>query len=115
MEKISLNIPRWTVEEELGYTPITTFWQDFSVADIFGPAAVADTYSRAFPEWRGNYKYLTELVMVLNHKMWQHHNPEDENEMAFCKMYYRLWQEADAWAFDNLKDEELDYFIQTLD
>lgn len=53
---------------ERGYK--TTFYQDFSIADRFGHDAIKDTYNRAFTEWKGNYKYLTELVIVLNHKMW---------------------------------------------
>ena len=49
-----------------GYEPITTFWDDFSIADAFGKNAVEDTYDRAFREWKSNYKYLTELVMIIN-------------------------------------------------
>lgn len=25
-------IPKWNIEEETGYKPFTTFWQDFSIA-----------------------------------------------------------------------------------
>lgn len=56
---------------EYGYQPKTTFWMDFSIADKFGIAAIKDTYDRAFKEWKTNHVYLTELVMVLNHKIWQ--------------------------------------------
>ena len=56
---------------ENGYQPKTTFWMDFSIADKFGIAAIKDTYNRAFKEWKNNHVYLTELVMVLNHKIWQ--------------------------------------------
>lgn len=75
-----LSFPKWNVEEELGYKPITTFWQDFSIAEKFGAASVKDTFKRAFAEWKGDYKYLTELVMVLNHKIWQHYDPEKERQ-----------------------------------
>ena len=54
------------------YEPQTTFWIDFTIADKFGYFAVQDTYNRAFKEWKDNYIYLTELVIVLNHKVWQH-------------------------------------------
>lgn len=30
-----------------GYETITTFWDDFSIADRFGIAAIKDTYKRA--------------------------------------------------------------------
>ena len=57
----------WPMAEMIGYTPVTTFWDDFTIAEAFGGNAVRDTFNRAFDEWKGNYKYLTELVMVLNH------------------------------------------------
>ena len=27
---------KWNIEEFCGYKPITTFWDDFSIADVFG-------------------------------------------------------------------------------
>ena len=59
--------------QELGYTPKTTFWEDFSIADKFGLAAVKDTYNRAFDAWKSDHIYLTELVLVLNWKIGQHY------------------------------------------
>ena len=50
---------------ENGYELQTTFWNDFSIADRFGIEAINDTYKRAFSEWKDNYKYLTELILVL--------------------------------------------------
>ena len=51
----------------------TTFWDDFSVADKFGVGAIEETFDRAFAEWKTDYIYLTELVLVLNWKMWDWH------------------------------------------
>lgn len=109
--EIKVKIPRWTVEEETGYTPITTFWKDFSIADKFGLSAVKDTYRRAFGEWKDNYKYLTELVLVLNHKIWQHY----ETNETLAKVYYPLWEKANDYARFNLKGEELTYFFNITD
>ena len=58
---------------ENGYELQTTFWEDFSIADRFGLSAIQDTFKRAFEEWKNNYKYLTELILVLNHKIWQYY------------------------------------------
>lgn len=33
--------------QENGYDLITTFWEDFSIADKYGIAGVKDTYRRA--------------------------------------------------------------------
>lgn len=104
-------ISNWNIEDITGYTPITTFWMDFSIADNFGIKAIKDTYKRAFDEWKGNYKYLTELVMVLNWKIWEHY---EKNE-TFANLYNSLWETADRYAMRNLKGDELKYFISTTD
>lgn len=95
-----------------GYETITTFWQDFSIGEMFGIAGVKDTYRKAFKEWKGNYKYLTELVMVLNWKFHQHCEKEDP---VYKTLYEELWREADSYACENLKGEELSYFYRTTD
>ena len=59
-----------------------------------------DTYKRAFNEWKYNHVYLTELVMVLNHKIWQWYETND----AIAHLYDTLWREADPFgAIENLK------------
>lgn len=93
------------------YECMTTFWEDFSIADHFGESAIRDTYKRAFNEWKSNYKYLTELVMVLNHKIWQHY----ETNEPIARIYNELWEQADLYASANLHGEELNYFYNVTD
>ena len=90
----------------------TTFWQDFSIADAFGTHAVRDTFIRAFGEWKDDYLYLTDLVLVLNNKIWQHYNA---GNMPLARLYDELWREADAYGCENLKGDELEYFYTVLD
>ena len=99
------------MEMQTWYSCITTFFEDFSIADKFGIEAVKDTYARALKEWKHDYKYLTELVMVLNWKIWQYYNHNDE----LANVYNELWQKADNYACEHLKGEELSYFYQTTD
>lgn len=99
------------IEMQTGYHCITTFPMDFAIAERFGIDAVKDTFNRAFDEWKTNTKYLTELVMVLNWKIWQWY--EKDNELA--KVYDELWRKADEWACENLTGEDADYFYRTLD
>ena len=89
----------------------TTFWMDFSIADRYGIPAIRDTYNRAFEEWKDNYIYLTELVMVLNWKIWQWYGKIEE----FAEVYNELWEMADSYAMENLHGEEMNYFIRTTD
>ena len=90
----------------------TTFWQDFTIADAFGEDAVKDTFDRAFEEWKSDYRYLTDLVIVLNHKLWEHHEKGNE---SLARLYDSLWKKADGYAMDNLKDEKLGYFLDQTD
>lgn len=90
----------------------TTFWSDFSIADKFGIEGIKDTFKRAFEEWKNNYIYLTELVLVLNWKLWEHY--ENGNE-SIARVYNDLWEQAQSYGYDNLEGEELSYFIRTLD
>lgn len=106
-----MKLPLWNITEMNGYIPITTFWEDFSIADAFGVEAVKDTFNRAFEGWKADYKYLTELVLVLNHKIWQWYGKNDELAMA----YNKLWEKAGEYAYDNLKDEEFGYFWKWTD
>ena len=102
---------KWNVEEFCGYKPITTFWEDFTIAEAFGVSAIRDTFNRAFAEWKTNYKYLTELVMVLNHKIWMWYGKDD----TVARVYNELWKIADEYGYNNLTGEEANYFFATLD
>lgn len=79
---------------------------DFSIADAFGCGAVQDTFDRAFAEWKTNYEYLTELVIVLNHKIWQWYEKNEE----IARLYDKLWRLAENYAYENLKGKEMDYY-----
>ena len=102
----------WDSVSEIGYKQITTFFSDFSIAERFGVDAIKDTYRRAFNEWKSDYKYLTELVLVLNRKSWQFYS-EDKPELS--KLYAELYEEANDYAWANLKGEDLRYYYITTD
>ena len=106
-----MKIEDWTIEEMTGYKPITTFYTDFSIADKFGVEAIKDTYKRVFQEWKYDYKYITELAMVLNWKLWRWYGKNNELSM----LYDSLWKEIDGWCIDNLKGKELEYYYKTTD
>lgn len=95
----------------MDYNYKTTLWQDFTIAEMFGESAIRDTYERVFNEWKSNTEYITELVMVLNHKIWAWYQSNEE----LAKVYNELWKKADLWCTTNLKDEDLTYFYRTTD
>ncbi len=117
------------LEAETGYKSITTFWDDFSIADRFGLSAVQDTFNLAFKEWKHDHKYLTEFVLVLNHKLWWHYEQsqrllglgdEESKQLAAqhdrrARLYDRLWRQANNYALKHLKGKEMAYFFNTTD
>jgi len=108
---MDMRIATFDSEAYCGYKQITTFFTDFSIADNFGVRAIKDTYNRAFKAWKENYKYFTELVMVLNWKSWQWN--QDNN--TYCKLYTDLYYQAHEWAMDNLDGDALMYYIRVTD
>ena len=96
-------------ETAFGYTQISTFYQDFGIAEIFGINAVRDTYKQAFASWKYDYKYLTELVMVLNWKIWEHF----KTNTALAEVYNDLYEKAKKYATTHLKGVELEYYYKT--
>ena len=68
MKAFDFKVERWNIEEETGYKPLFTFYEDFSIAEPFGASAIEETFDRTFEERKGDHKALTELVMALNWK-----------------------------------------------
>lgn len=106
-----MKIKTWNIEAITGYKPQTTFYQDFSIADKFGVAAIKDTYNRAFRDWKTDHIYLTELVLALNWKIWEHCETNDR----YAVLYDELWRKTADYAVENLKGEELRYYFETTD
>lgn len=119
------------MESMTGYTMFTTFWDDFAIAERMGImvkngqyvrtdvnrgiVAIEDTFNRAFKEWKTNYKYLTELVMVLSWKCLRFRAVPVADIEEYAELYAKLSDQARHWALDNLKDEALTYFLETTD
>lgn len=90
----------------------TTFDSDFDIADMFGAAAIKDTYNRAKEEWISNVEYFTELVLVLNWKCWQHFYKKNN---VIGLLYHDLFYDAQALAYDTFKGEDIEYFFRITD
>lgn len=97
------------IMEEHGL-PSNTFWSDFQIAEAFGAAAVRETYNRT-KEWRRDTKMYTALVFALNYRSWYW----SERNETMCKLYIELYEDAWYWGLDNFKNDDLSYFINTLD
>ena len=107
-----MKFKNWNIEAETGYKPITTFYMDFSIADMFGASAIKDTFRRGVKtaQFLG-HKEFTEFVMALNWKIYEHY----QHNNTFAELYDSLWRKADDLARETLQGEELAYYYRTTD
>ncbi len=111
-------LPEWAMAKEIGYEPKTTFWDDFCIADLYGPEAIVDTFKRAFKEWHSDVEYLTELALVLNHKgcfYYRDKEPETTPLNMISRLYFRMWDVVNQWAKDNLNEDDYAYYFRITD
>ncbi len=100
----------------MDYKYITTFWDDFSIAEKFGLDAINDTAFRAFYAWRDNIAYLTELIMVLNHKCWYWYEQHEDNLASlYSELYYKYDERVLNYLEEKDDKEAIHYYLSTLD
>ena len=102
--------------EEIGYEPLTTLWEDFSIADRFvgvEKTPIEDTYKRALDFAKGDYRCLTELVLVLNHKIWQWYKIDETRGI----LYDTLWRMTEEKFFELYEndDKAMEYYYRITD
>ena len=91
---------------------VTTFWDDFTIADKFGEYGIRDTFNRAFKTRKDDKIYFTEFVIVLNWKIREHYDNWNEE---IARIYDELRKKANWYVMDNWKWEKLDYFLSETD
>lgn len=97
-------------EMNLGYKTRTIYFEDLSIAEHFGTTAIMDTVNMAM-KFETDYKNLTELCMVLNHKIWFTYKTNQPR----AELYQYLWEKVKKCLETNLKGEQLEYFYRTTD
>ena len=120
--------------EMTDWKPQYTFYSDFAIAEFCETymrdrGAVVKTYKRVIKSWGSNYKALTEIIMVLNHKIWAFYGKDKagvdarylgvSKEMGnnIARVYNQLWENAKAEFFKRFKDNEeaMSYFYEVTD
>ena len=97
--------------EMTGYKPVTSLWDMFTIAEKLGEKSLEDFFGKAFEKCKTNYLAMTELVIVTNHKIWEYYKTDE----PLARLYNSLWEKCDLWAIENLKGDELEYFVSTTD
>lgn len=99
------------LERQFDFHFESTFWEEFSIADNYGSEGVREHYNLVFNLWKDNLRFLTELVLVLNWKIYQWYQVDDTLGMT----YDALWQKTDSYALKTLKGDNLHYYLSVLD
>jgi len=89
----------------------TAFYIAFSLAEKICPSNIRDVYQRFMDDFKGSYKHLTEIVMVLNFKAWKW----SEKNVELSRLYCELYEKANDYAHANLKGDELTYYYNVVD
>lgn len=113
-------LPRWGMAEEIGYEPKTTFWQDFSIADLCGPRSITDTFKRAFNEWREDVEYIAELALVLNHKGCFYYVAAEQHDRdkyldALAQTYFAMYHAVNDYAREYFTGDDAEYYFKVTD
>lgn len=97
-----------------GYERKTTFSSDLTIAEYYGKNDVIDTYNRVMKSWIDDIEFITEFVMALNIKSWEHHAQGNDD---LSKFYADLYYKADSEVISHYKDNEdaLLYYYRTTD
>ena len=104
-------LEKLALEKMLDYKFESTFWEEFSIAEDYGAEGVKEHYEVVFDQWKDNLKFLTELVLVLNIKIFLWYGVDDTIGLT----YDQLWKETDGYALETLKGNDLHYYLSTLD
>ena len=96
------------------YRRRTTFYADLSIAEWYNKESVNDTYNRVMKEWLDNIEYVTEFVLCLNWKCWEHHGRSNQ-EMAI--LYHDLYYKSVDAVCEHYKNDRkaMEYYYEITD
>ena len=102
----------WRMAKDINYQPKTNFWDMFTEVEP-KEEKIKQLAETLFKKYENDYKALTELVMVINHKSWEHSNHNTVLSILYSNLYYKYDQMA-MKVLDKNK-ETIEYYFKTLD
>jgi len=103
------------LEDLKGCKRQTTFTADLSIGEwTSGWSGVFDTLRRCMVEWRDNVEFMSEFVLCVNWKAWEHHARKNAN---WAKFYSLLYEGVRDLMYDYYEgdDEKTSYLWSYLD
>lgn len=104
--------------KEIGYTPVSNILEVFERAEKDEPKEIVHKVltmlvAKANTEYKNDYRVRTELVLVLNHKIWEWH--QKDNMMGI--VYDTLWKIAVDEFFKDFENNEeaISYYVRVTD
>ena len=92
------------------------FWAAFDDAEEGGANTIQVIANMAYQRWKDSIEELTDLVMVINHKCWEHYRlGNNELSSLYGDLYYFYYEKAINYLEKEKRNEDLTYFIRTLD
>lgn len=92
------------------------FWGEFDTAELCGPNTIKGLAEAEFDRYKDDIEALTDLVMVINHKSWNHHDMGNDDMCSlYADLYYKYYEQAIEYLEKECRDKDLTYFIRTLD
>lgn len=106
----------WEMAEQIGYTPATNLWENFTEREFNGLEAVDSFAEEVFNLYKDNIIYLTEFIMVINHKCWYWFEHGDNHIARFySELYHEFDKRAINYIESNMDNEAMTYYFKTLD
>ena len=87
------------------------FYDRFTKAEDGGIESVKECYNTILAEAKQDYQKITELYIVVNHKVWEH----NEQNTKLAHLYYDFQKAVYQWVDENLSADEAEYFYSLTD
>ena len=92
------------------------FWGEFDLAELHGSEKVKALAETLYQKYKNSAIDLTDLVMVINHKSWVWHDlGNDDWCEIYADLYYKYYERAIEYLESQSREDDLTYFIRTLD
>jgi hypothetical protein len=75
----------------------TNDWEFFTAPEQKEDVDIEELYRKLFREWRNDVKFVAELSMCMNWKLWEHYEKGDE---SLAELYNSLRMRVHDYALD---------------